>query len=391
MTDHPKVAVVTDSLSPLAGGMYFSARIPANLMARRGRSPVVIGLDDAKHAETAHYWQVDRLEAEERKGPGGFLSTSAMLRLVKAAEPDLLHLRGIWGPYGLAARLWRKQTGRPLLISPHGMLDPYALSISRAKKWIARILYADAMLRSASAMHALNRSEAEAFQRLGLAKPIAIIPNGVDVFPIAERQPEEGRTRRMAFLSRIHPKKGLDQLIRGWRKALHDHSATMSGWKLTLAGWDDGGHLERLEALVVELGLEGSVTFPGPQFDDAKRAYLDSADAFILPSFSEGLPVSVLEAWERSLPVLMTDACNLPEGFAVGAAVRVEPDVASIAAQLGEFCARPQAERMAMGAKGRAMVQDGYGWESITDKYLELYDWLAGRRGSPPPFVEVPA
>jgi glycosyltransferase involved in cell wall biosynthesis len=76
---------------------------------------------------------------------------------------------------------------------------------------------------------------------------------------------------------------------------------------------------------------KSSVLFLGPAFGETKDALLRRASAFILPSFSEGLPMSVLEAWSYRLPVLMTDHCNLPEGFAADAALRIGTDAASIA------------------------------------------------------------
>ncbi|MDE1466903.1 glycosyltransferase [Aurantiacibacter sp. D1-12] len=355
-------------------------------MAAKGRSPHVIGLRDERFEEARETWCVDDLVAIERRGPGGFLSADAMHEALESAVPDLVHLRCLWGPYGVAAARWRKRTGKPLLVSAHGMLDPYALSISRWKKVLARFVYADSMLDSASAMHALNRSEANSYRTFGLANPIAIIPNGVDIHPLGERATRE--EKRMVFLSRIHPKKGLEELVRAWRKASDDCPAVMAEWRLDIAGWDDGGHLDGLEALVRSNGLADRIAFVGPKFDAEKRAFFDDADGFILPSFSEGLPVSVLEAWERALPVVMTDFCNLPEGFAAGAAMRTEPAVAAIARDLCAFCALPREKREEMGQKGRELVVANYSWDTITDHYLELYDWLAGRIDQAPGFVE---
>ena len=70
---------------------------------------------------------------------------------------------------------------------------------------------------------------------------------------------------------------------------------------------------------------DASVVFLGPQFGAEKSECYRACDAFILPSLSEGLPMTVLEAWSYAKPVLMTAECNLPEGFAAGAAVRIGP------------------------------------------------------------------
>ena len=95
---------------------------------------------------------------------------------------------------------------------------------------------------------------------------------------------------------------------------------------LVIAGWNQGSQEAMLRRLIATLGAADTVCLAGPQFGDDKAASFARADAFVLPSLSEGLPVAVLEAWSYGLPVLMTEACNLPEGFAAGAALRIGTD-----------------------------------------------------------------
>ena len=92
-------------------------------------------------------------------------------------------------------------------------------------------------------------------------------------------------------------------------------------WLLVIAGWNQGSQEAMLRRLIDELASPTTVCLAGPQFGDRKAASFARADAFVLPSFSEGMPIAVLEAWSYGLPVLMTEACNLPEGFAAGAAL----------------------------------------------------------------------
>ena len=149
----------------------------------------------------------------------------------------------------------------------------------------------------------------------GLQNPIAIIPNAVDL-------PREGHeagepnwadvvpadAKVLMFLGRIHPKKGLSNLMRAWAEVRRESPSAAERWQLVIAGWEQGGHQQELERLSAILGLQASVHFVGPQFDEGKAATLNRADAFILPSFSEGLPVAVLEAWSYRLPVAPNNA-----------------------------------------------------------------------------------
>jgi poly(glycerol-phosphate) alpha-glucosyltransferase len=169
-------------------------------------------------------------------------------------------------------------------------------------------------------------------------------------------------------------------------------------WQLLIAGWDDGNHLSGLKQQAGQLGLRWSdvgsaeapssdLCFIGPMFGDEKDMLMRSADAFILPSFSEGLPMSVLEAWSYGLPVLMTDFCNLPEGFDAGAALRIAPDEDSIAQGLADLAAMTDPERHDMGMKGRTLVERQYTWEHIAAEMKAVYEWCLG--GEKPACIEM--
>jgi glycosyltransferase involved in cell wall biosynthesis len=179
----------------------------------------------------------------------------------------------------------------------------------------------------------------------------------------------------------MHAKKGLDRLLLAWADAGAD--AAREGWCLVLAGWDEGGVGAGLGRAARELGIGRQVHLVGPQLGAAKDATLRRADAFVLPSLSEGLPVAVLEAWSYGLPVLMTPECNLPEGFAAGAAVHLDAEPRSIAAALRRLFATTAAEREAIGARGRALVADRFAWPAVARQMRGVYEWALG--GGPAP------
>ena len=185
----------------------------------------------------------------------------------------------------------------------------------------------------------------------------------------------------MLFLGRIHPKKGISLLLEAWSSVV---GIRERGWRLIIAGWDDGGHAEALKSLVVQLGLGETVIFKGPVFGEQKERLFRSAAAFILPSFSEGLPMAVLEAWSYGLPVLMTDACHLPEGFAANAAIRIDPTPESIATGLSRLISvMSDTEREAMGARGRVLVEERFSWDRISTEMCKIYDQATARSTGP--------
>jgi len=287
---------------------------------------------------------------------------------------ELLHTHGLWMYASIASMRW--SGGRkPYIISPHGMLDSWALRNSAWKKKLAGWAYENRHLRGAACLHALNDAEARSIRDYGLRNPICIIPNGVEL-------PDEfgrgsGRPKVCLFLGRLHPKKGLAELIRAWAAVPHD------GWTLAIAGWGEAGYVAQLETLAASLGVSGSVSFLGPRFGKEKHELLDTASAFVLPSFSEGLPMAVLEAWSYGLPVAMTPECNIPEGFEAGAAVRIEPTVDSVAAGLEKLFAMDDGRLRDMGTRGRRLVEKRFTWPRVAAEMIKVYEWVLGRGPQP--------
>ena len=182
----------------------------------------------------------------------------------------------------------------------------------------------------------------------------------------------------LLFLGRIHPKKGLSELLEAW----HELGQVRRRWHLAIIGWDDGGYEEALHRKALQLGvLNDTAHFLGPRFGSEKAAAFSHADAFILPSHSEGFPMAVLEAWSYGLPVLKTPACNIPEGFGAGAALRIDAEAASIAEGIQDLVAMTPSERAAMGHRGRSLVEEKFTWSSVAEQMCATYQWLLGSSG----------
>ncbi len=384
------LGIVTVSLSPAAGGLFQSVRLPAHRLAQAGANVTVYGLWDDQFDAAKPAWDGLPIQVSRVLGPRKFGYSSDMQRRIAGSSHEILHQHGIWSFPSWITDAWRRHSGRPIVISPRGMLDAWAVRNSSLKKRLVRLLYEDRNLAGASVIHALNESEAEAIRSFGLTNPIAVIPNGVDL-------PRSGATpatpawvgsddrRELLFLGRIHPKKGLRELITAWKHLADDHGAILSGWRLVIGGWDDGRHLDALKAQVSALGLSRDISFVGPLFGDDKAAALAHASAFVLPSHSEGLPVAVLEAWSWRLPVFMTRGCNLPQGFAEGSAIEIVSDPVQMADTLAAYLDRTD-ELKSIGEAGRALVERCFTWDLVVDEMQQLYGWLAGR-GDRPAFM----
>ncbi len=325
----------------------------------------------------------------------GFGFSPQLSSMVWKSDADLIHSHGLWMWSDRVASKAACGLGKPHIISPHGMLEPWAMANSARKKQLMWRLFQGRTLREARCLHALCDTERVSMRALGLTNPIAVVPNGVNLSEFdnlpAKTEfeaafPAIKNRRVLLFMARLHPKKGLVPLLVAWQKLARQ----FPDWLLVIAGPDEGGHRAELEALVTEANLENSVVFTGMLNGDLKRAALARADAFVLPSFSEGFSIAILEAMACALPVLLTPECHFPDAALRDAAIECAPQADSLELGLRELLDQSDAERAAMGERGRELVAQKYMWESVAHLWKQLYEWCE-REVSAPSFVEVGA
>jgi poly(glycerol-phosphate) alpha-glucosyltransferase len=385
------LGMVTASLTMEAGGIYSSIRDTRLQLERRLSKIEVYGVRGVEQFNAPDIDGMTDAALFPVIGPRWFGYAPKLGRALLSSSHDIIHQHGIWMYPSIAVKTWACQTGHPTVVSPHGMLDSWALQNNYWKKQIAWIAYEGSNLRRAPCLHALTRQEAEACRKIGLKNPIAIVPNGVSIpNSVADIETpnwakSDGRDV-LLFLGRIHPKKGLSQLIHSWGLLKRNDPTVITRWVLAIAGWDDGAHESSLRKCISENDLQRDVLVLGPLFKMDKERALRYAHAFILPSFSEGMPIGVLEAWSFGLPVFMTQFCNLRQGFEAGAAFEIETDPGSMSRSLSSVLNDKRALRNA-GQRGRDLVERCFSWKVITDQLVSLYDWLV-KGGSRPTFVE---
>lgn len=315
----------------------------------------------------------------------GISFSRAIVKLVQLEPLSLIHSHGLWLPVNYRAAQASRKYGVPLVIQPHGMLEPWALAHKALKKRIAMALFQRNDLRSAKLLVASSPVEFENLRQLGFRQPIAIIPNGVAPPVVLGNAESVGlhpdRNRVVLFLSRIHPVKGVVNLLKAW--------ATLApvGWTLRIAGPDEGGHLAEVTQLIEKLRLHESVEYVG-EADAARKAVLyQQADLFVLPTFSENFGVVVAEALSYGVPVITTRSAPWADLETFGCGWWVETGVAPLVAALGEAMMLDDAQRSVMGGYGRAYVQR-YDWPNIASQTAGTYRWLLGH-GAKPECVQV--
>jgi poly(glycerol-phosphate) alpha-glucosyltransferase len=388
-----RVAFLSPSVSRAAGGIFEIEKALALSLANLPDTEVeVFGLEDDFSAADASSWNPLRPRAHRIVGPRAFGYSPSLARDFLASDADVAHLHSLWMYTSLLVHRWATRHRKPFMTTLNGMLDPWALGNSAMKKKIAALVYERNCLEAAACIQVNSEAELRAARDFGLKGPVCVIPNGAtlpDLDPAAVATIEHPiRTLRrdgapvVLYLGRLHPKKGLANLL----DALALADGNGDKWVLAIAGWDQLGHEQELRARSAKLGLGDRVIFLGPQFGDAKTAAFHHADAFILPSYSEGLPMAILEAWSYGKPVLMSPACNLGVGYEVGAALPIDPNPQGIADGLSAFFAMSDYERAQMGTKGRRLVETSFHWPNIARQMRAVYEWMCFR-GQAPDFV----
>ena len=298
----------------------------------------------------------------------------------RVAEADGVHIHGLWEQSALVAARAARRLGKPYILSAHGMLEPWALAHSRAKKQLYSALVERGNVAGAACLHALTQAEARNYRAYGSRRPIAVIPNGVEVprtlspelffesFPSAQGK------RLVLFLGRLHRKKGVLLLVRAWQQV----AAQWPEACLVLAGPSEDNTRATAEALANELGIGDRILFTGMLGPAMKWSALAAAECFVLPSYSEGLSVSALEAMGAGVPVVVTHQCNLPEAAEHQAGWQVGADIDELAGALQACLHNTPAANQRMGQNGAALVRARYRWPVVAAQMAELYGWAQG-------------
>jgi len=345
----------------------------ATCLTGSGDAPIRALLAGVPHGDRVKMELIGPLSLTERHL--GLIARRAMPDLV--AKADIIHCHGVWDTMLHVAAESARRRGTPIVVTPHGMLDPWSLSQGRLRKLAAlRVGGAGRMLRGASLLHTLNADERTLIAPLGLSAPCHTIPNGVFVEQI-DPLPDAGRFRAshpalgddpfVLFLSRIHMKKGLDIL----GKAFVVLSKRCPNARLVVAGPDDGATPALLEPIRAA-SLENRTHLVGPIYGPGKYHALRDAACFCLPSRQEGFSMAITEAMGCRTPVVISDQCHFPEVADAGAGAVVGLDPVAVADACAQFVNDTTARDEA-GRRGRSLVMSRYTWPSIGEQMAEAY------------------
>ncbi len=293
---------------------------------------------------------------------------------------DIVHIHGLWQQHCSAASFAARSLRKPYIVSLHGMLSGWALSVKKLRKKLYLSLWEKHNLARAFCLRALTRAEAEDARKVVKEVPICIVPNGVELVQrVSEAEfrkafPTLGDRRLILFMGRILSSKGVDLLCRAWA----DVCPEFPDHHLFVAGPDFFNARKELENTVRELGIDNRTTLSGMVNGQLKLSLLSSSEIFVLPSESEGFSVAILEALASGLPIIITPQCNFPDVESHQCGLVVERSVSALCHALRDLCAMDRDRLALMGSRGTKLVREKYSWDRIGHQMAGVYSWMLG-------------
>lgn len=291
------------------------------------------------------------------------------LGILNKIHPDVFHTNSCWTPLSSLTAQWAKAAGYKVVYTPHGMLEPYALKRHYwTKKLPAILLFQKKGLKVADLIHTTAEMEKNNLIKLGWNRNVHVVANCVQIDEI-EMKTSWKRTKNVLFLSRVHPKKGVNFLI----EAVAHLKNEFADYIFTIAGPGEDTYVQELKELSEKCGVAELFNFVGPVYGNAKWPLYRKADLFILPTYSENFGIVVPEALASGTPVITTYGTPWAELNTEHCGWCVEVGTSSLVEALCSFIRCSEESLREMGIRGRKLVEDKYTSETVAKQFVDMY------------------
>lgn len=297
----------------------------------------------------------------------------AMKHGLRAAARDaaVIHNHGLWMMPNIYAGAAIKRTSCLLMTSPRGMMDPWAWRHHALRKRVVLALGQSAALRATACFHATAPMEAEAIRELGFRAPVAVVHNGVAVPQMDAPEPRDEAGRTLLFLSRIHPKKGIDILLPAWRNV----QDRFPDWNLCIVGPDCDGHLLEMKKLAASLGIR-RVAFTGRVPENEKSEYYRRAELYVLPTHADNWAVTVADALAHGIPAIVSRMAPWPGLEKHQCGWWIDNTVDSLTQCLRTALGISPGGLAERGRRGREWVLREFSWAAAGEMMAATYRWM---------------
>lgn len=289
------------------------------------------------------------------------------------SDYDIIHVYGIWRPFLSYIPLISLLKKKKIVISTLGALEPWSLKQKRAKKYLAWHLYQKRILNNADIIHATSDEEKKHLVELGIKTKIIVLKHGVKVNYLSAEEINRKVMNKAIFFSRIHPKKGLLELINSWK------IVNNLNWNLEIYGpVSDQKYLNKIKNKIKKLNLDDQIKIFEPVYrnHEKKKIFL-SSDIFILTSQSENFGISIAEALSFGVPVFTTDKTpweKIINKYKAGFVIRFHQD--DITNQLKKIFELKNETIVNMRKNALKVIKENFDYNFVIDEYIKMYKSL---------------
>lgn len=276
---------------------------------------------------------------------------------------DIIHYFGAWSIFHIKIILLALLFKKKIIITPMGCFDEWSLSQKKIKKKIALYFYQIFLLNRVNVIHTTSNQEKVSLQEICDNKNITMIPHGTDSVVIKSKKFFEGTKKKAIFFSRLHKKKGIEELVESWLNIKN------SDWELHIYGFDYDGYNELLKKKIKN---NKSISIFGPILSK-NRELFKRYDFMILPSRSENFGFVVLEAMQCGLPVLTTNGTPWHIIEKNNAGWIIDKNLTELESKIKEIFSLPKEEFEKKSAAAINYSKTFY-WKNLKEKYFKMYD-----------------
>lgn len=281
----------------------------------------------------------------------------------------IMHNHSLWMLTNTYAASAIKDTSCKLIVSPRGTLSAVALARTGLQKFLLKPIMFLPVMRRTAAFHATSIQEYRDIRAQGYKQPVAILPNGVDIPEVLIKKSKN--KRQLLFLGRIHPIKGIDNLLKAWKQI----QTSNPDWELVIAGPGEDKHVEELESLATQLDLK-NYRFSGPLYGDEKFQAYRQADIYVLPTHSENFGMTVAEALATGTPAIVTKGAPWSGLEKANAGWWIDTGIEPLVSVLEHVLQLTPAKLEELGDNGRTWMKRDFSWEKIGENMVEFYSWV---------------
>ena len=374
-----RILQVAPYFTPYPGGQERYVYNLSKYLVKMGHEVHVI---TSNYPKTKSFEEIDGITIERHKvfarilrNPitPGFLKIRGMIR-----NFDITHMHNEHSFSAMITAYQKKRYDFPLILTNHGQLR-FGNFFSDAFEKIYNQSVGKNIFRSANRIVALSSSDAEYISSLGIeSKKISILPNAIDLSEFApynnldnidflKRYNVEGK-RIVLFVGQIIQRKGIEYLLKSVKYVMKLSREN----NIVFLVIGKGGFLEKAKNIVKNLNISDLIVFTGEiPFSELVEAY-KSADVFVLPSLSEGLPTTILEAMYFGLPVIATDIPGVRDHFRKRALLVPPKNECKLAEAIIKLLKDEELAKR-LSANGKELVKSKYTWDIVSKKYEDLY------------------